>query len=335
MASITRLFPGRFDSQGWTGRPPGRYLWGMDKKRPSNTASDIALDGFWGRLPASWQPFILLARLDRPIGWWLLLLPGWWAIPASTSHLSEAVRIMALFWAGAVVMRGAGCVINDLIDRRIDRQIARTAGRPLASGAVSVLAALLLCGGLMMVGLLVLLQLPWQAWVVGLASAPLIILYPLAKRVFGFPQLILGLVFSWAALLGPVAVTSDWPSFPALWLWFGSIFWVVGYDTIYAVQDIADDRLTGVRSSALTLGHALRPAVGLFYLLAWGFLGIGFYGLLDGGVWMAGWAAAGLQLGWQTARLELDNPQRAGQLFRSNRDAGLLLTAGLMAEFFI
>ena len=303
--------------------------------RANDIASDIALDGFWGRLPKSWQPFILLARFDRPIGWWLLLLPGWWAIPASTSQLSEAIRMMALFWAGAVVMRGAGCVINDLMDRRIDRKIARTAARPLASGAVSVRAALIFCGALGLAGLLVLVQLPWQAWVVGLASTPLILLYPLAKRVMGFPQLVLGLVFSWAGLLGPVAVTADWPGFPALWLWFGSIFWVIGYDTIYAVQDMADDRLTGVRSSALTLGRALRPAVGLFYLLGWGFLGIGFYGLLASGVWMAGWAAAGLHLGWQTVRLELDNPQLAGQLFKSNRDAGLLLTAGVLAGFFI
>lgn len=305
----------------------------MDKTE--NSASDISLTGLWARLPASWQPFILLARFDRPVGWWLLLLPGWFSIAALAADLTAALWLMGLFWMGAVVMRGAGCVINDLWDRQIDRQIARTARRPLASRTVSVKAALLFCAGLIGIGLVILVQLPWQSWLVGLAAAPLILIYPLAKRVIGVPQAVLGLVFSWAALLGPVAARASWPEFPALWLWIGSVFWVIGYDTIYAVQDMADDRLTGVRSSALTFGKWLRAGVGLCYLLALAGWAAGFFGLLGSGVWLIGWLAAGLHLFWQVIRLDPDNPQLAGDLFRSNRNTGLVITAAVLARFLV
>ena len=291
--------------------------------------SDIQLDGFWALLPVSVHPYITLARLDRPIGWWLLVLPGWWVFAGFSPSWQTAVWYMGLFTIGAVVMRAAGCVINDLWDRDIDAQIERTRTRPLASGQLSVSAAFIflicLCG----LGLLVLIQLPVISWGVGLAALPLVILYPLAKRFTDWPQIVLGLTFSWAI---PVAVAVLWQGWPPAGLWLiyaGCVCWVVGYDTIYAVQDMPDDRLTGVRSSALALGKYIRWGVSLFYLAAILFWTAGFWGLLGPGVWLGGLGLMSCHLIWQITKLRRDDPASALQLFKSNRDAGLILSAGL------
>ena len=216
--------------------------------------TDISLPDWWRRLPAATYPYLLIARLDRPIGWWLLLLPGWWVIPLAAADPAAMVRLMALFLIGAVTMRAAGCVVNDLWDRRLDRQVERTAARPLAAGTVSVMQALVFLALLCLVGLAILLQLPVMAVIAGIAALPLVVLYPLAKRVTWWPQAVLGLTFSWGVPLGWAAASAAIPPAELLFVYAGSVAWVFGYDSIYAVQDMTDDHKVGVKSSALGLG---------------------------------------------------------------------------------
>jgi len=281
-------------------------------------------------MPPASHPYLLLARLDRPIGWWLLLLPGWWVIPAASDGIGPMAGMMALFLVGAVSMRAAGCVVNDLWDRRLDRQVERTAARPLAAGTVSILQAMLFLAGLCAVGLAVLLQLPVTAVLAGIAALPLVVLYPLAKRVTWWPQAVLGLTFSWGVPLGWTATTGAMPPAALLLVYAGSVAWVFGYDTIYAVQDMEDDRAVGVRSSALGLGRHLRAGVGIAYGLAAAGLTAGFLALLGTGIWMAGLALMAVHLAWQVRQLDADDPAKALRLFKANRDAGLCLVAGLV-----
>lgn len=278
------------------------------------------------RLPVLPRHLALLARFDRPIGWWLLYWPGLWAIALS----GEAMRRwdMALwFLVGSIAMRGAGCVYNDIVDRDLDARVARTATRPLASGAVGVKTAwlwlLALCG----IGLVVLLQLRWQAQLVALGSLGLVAAYPFMKRVTGFPQAWLGLVFSWAAPVAWVEMTGSMDA-TGLLLYAGCILWVVGYDSLYALQDREDDALAGIGSSALTLGRWVRPAVGLFYagaLLLWA-----------GALWSrfgqplaaVALVPAAVHLLWQVVTLKADDPLDPLIKFRSNRAMGALVAAG-------
>ena len=301
------------------------------KPEPDTTGhSDIHLAGLWAKLPVSVHPYITLARLDRPIGWWLLVLPGWWIFAAFSPSISDAVWHMALFTIGAVVMRGAGCIINDLWDRHIDARIERTRTRPLASGQISVFAALCFLGGLSCLGLMVLIQLPVVSWAVGLAALPLVVLYPLAKRITDWPQIVLGLTFSWAIPVAGAVLWQGWPP-AALWLIYaGSVCWVVGYDTVYAVQDMQDDRKTGVRSSALALGRHIKSGVSLFYLMAVLLWTAGLFSLMAPGAWLAGMGLVGGHFIWQLKSLDVTEPASALRIFKSNRDAGLLLTAGLL-----
>jgi len=303
-----------------------------DKHR---AASDIHYDGLLSFLPSWLHPYLILARFDRPIGWWLLLLPGWWVLAALSPDPLTALWLMGLFLVGAVVMRAAGCVVNDLWDRDIDRKTARTNSRPLASGQISQTKALLFLVLLCLCGLLILSQLPARSWLTGLSAAPLIILYPLAKRVFGWPQFVLGLTFSWAVPTAAVTVLSGPVPSGLYFLYAGTVFWVVGYDTIYAVQDMADDRLTGVKSSALSLGRWLGHGVGCFYLLAVLLWAAGFYALFGIDLWLTGVAGAGLHFCWQIYRLDAGNPALALRLFQSNRDAGLIVTAACFAQAVI
>ena len=284
-------------------------------------------------MPPASHPYLMLARFDRPIGWWLLLLPGWWVIAAASDDLGAMLRMMGLFLIGAVTMRAAGCVVNDLWDRRLDQRVERTAARPLASGAVSILQAMVFLAGLCLVGLAVLLQLPIAAIVTGIAALPLVVLYPLAKRVTWWPQGVLGLTFSWGVPLGWTAATGALPApdlLPALFLVYaGSVAWVFGYDTIYAVQDMEDDRIVGVRSSALGLGRHLHSGVAAAYGGAVAGLAGGFFMLLGSGIWIAGLAVMAVHLAWQVRSLNAHDPATALRLFKSNRDAGLCLVAGL------
>ena len=296
------------------------------------THSDIDHQGWWRHLPPALHPYVLLARFDRPIGWWLLLLPGWWVIPPASADTGSMLWLMGLFLVGAVSMRAAGCVVNDLWDRRLDRKIARTATRPLAAGTISVLQAFAFLAILCALGLAVLLQLPLAAILAGIAALPLVILYPLAKRVTWWPQAVLGLTFSWGVPLGWTAASAAMPPVELVFVYAGSVAWVFGYDTIYAVQDMADDRTVGVKSSALGLGRHLRHGVLVAYLLAVILLGTGFLLILGPGIWLAGLAAMACHLIWQAGKINRRNPALALRLFKSNRDAGLALTAGVLLQ---
>jgi 4-hydroxybenzoate polyprenyltransferase len=308
--------------------------WGL-RAGPSGTdPSDISSTDWVERwLPASTRPYARLARLDRPIGTWLLLFPGWWGI-AIASRTWPSPALLALFALGAVAMRGAGCTLNDIADRDFDRRVARTRLRPLPSGAVSVKQAAAFLLLQLAVGAAVLFSLNRISILLGIAVLGLIGSYPFMKRVTHWPQVFLGLNFNWGALVGWSAVTGALAR-PALLLYLGGVFWTVGYDTIYAHQDKEDDALIGVKSSALALGAHTRPWLFCFYaaaVLLWGMAGWS-AGL---GPWFwIGLAAATLHLGWQAARVDIDRPADCLATFRSNRAVGWLMLAGIVAGHVI
>jgi 4-hydroxybenzoate polyprenyltransferase len=269
------------------------------------------------------RPYILLARLDRPIGWWLLFWPCAWGVALAGAAFSRFDLIL-WFLLGAIAMRGAGCVYNDIVDRELDAQVERTRGRPLASGAVTVKAAwawlLILCG----VGLVVLLQLPMFAALVALASLALVAAYPFMKRITWWPQAWLGLVFSWGALVGWAAIAGD-IAVPALLLYAGGIAWVIGYDTVYALQDREDDALIGVRSSALRLGSHVRTGVTIFYFVALALWSAAIWWVRPEPLAFVALMPAAMQLAWQVLTLDDADGDDALAKFRSNRFAGLLV----------
>ena len=291
--------------------------------------TDIRAEGWVARLPASARPYALLARLDRPIGSWLLFLPGLWAFAAAAPGWVEGIRLAVLFGIGAVAMRGAGCVVNDLWDRDIDRKVERTAGRPLASGAVTPRQALAWLAVLCLVGLVVLLQLNGLAILLGVLSLVPIALYPLAKRVTGWPQAMLGFVFSWAAPTGWAAATGALPP-AAFALWLAAFFWILGYDTIYAHQDREDDAIVGIGSSALTLGDRTRPFLVVCYGLVLALLVA--TGLLAGLRWpfLLAMALPAVLLARQVLTLRLDDPGHCLMLFKSNREVGLAIALAFL-----
>jgi 4-hydroxybenzoate polyprenyltransferase len=284
--------------------------------------------------PPRLRPFFRLARLDRPIGSWLLLLPCWWAAGLAAIATGKAwpdLWHMALFAIGAVAMRGAGCTFNDIIDRDLDRQVARTRQRPLPAGEVTVRQAAVWLVFLSLIGLAVLLRFNWFTVALGAASLLVVAVYPFMKRVTGLPQVVLGLAFSWGALVGWSAVFGSLALAPLL-LYGAAVLWTIGYDTIYALQDIEDDAVVGIRSSARTFGGHARLAIGLCYLGAVLLTGTAIM-LAGGGLpALAGLVLFAAHLGWQVARLSSVTPRLALSLFRSNRDAGLVLAAALCAD---
>ena len=293
--------------------------------------SDIRA-GDWAErhAPAALLPYIRLARLDRPIGTWLLLFPGWWSVAMASPGRAPDWLLLALFAIGAVAMRGAGCTLNDLLDRDLDAQVVRTRTRPLPSGQVTPVQALFFMALQLGDGAAILLSFNRVAIFLGLAVLLLIATYPLMKRVTYWPQFFLGLNFNWGALLGWAAVRGDL-AVPALWLYAGGIAWTLGYDTIYAHQDKEDDARIGIKSSALKLGAASRPWILAFYGIAaalW--LGAGW---VAGLAWPfeAGLALATAQMIWQAARVDLDSPEDCLARFRSNRWVGWLLLLGIIA----
>jgi len=283
-------------------------------------------------LPRWAEPYARLARWDRPIGTWLLLFPGWWGI-ALASPRWPGPLLLPLFAIGAVAMRGAGCTLNDIADRDYDGSVARTRLRPIPSGRVSVPQAIAFMAAQLAVGAAVLFSLKPLCWWLGLAVLALIGTYPFMKRITYWPQFFLGLNFNWGALLGWAAVTGSL-AWPPILLYLGGIFWTLGYDTIYAHQDKEDDARIGVKSSALALGARTRPFLFAFYAAAlalWAAAGIG----VDLGVlFWAGLAGAGLQLYWQAAYVNIDDPADCLAKFRSNRIAGWLLLIGIVAGHF-
>ncbi|MBV9378580.1 MAG: 4-hydroxybenzoate octaprenyltransferase [Alphaproteobacteria bacterium] len=306
---------------------------GEELRAPRSDPSDIHLSDWIERhLPVWCWPYARLARLDRPIGTWLLLFPGWWGIALASPHWPDPGLLM-LFALGAVAMRGAGCTLNDIADREYDAQVARTRLRPLPSGAVSVRQAIIFLALQLTIGAAVLFSLNRVTILLGCAVLVLIATYPFMKRLTYWPQIFLGLNFNWGALIGWTAVTGA-VAWPSLLLYAGGIFWTLGYDTIYAHQDKEDDIRIGVKSSAIALGAHTRPCLFVFYaaaLLFWAAAGGG-AGL--GMIFWVGLAAAAGQLAWQAAKVTTEDPADCLRKFRSNRAAGWLVLAGIVAGHF-
>jgi 4-hydroxybenzoate polyprenyltransferase len=280
------------------------------------------------------KPYLRLTRLDRPIGWWLLLLPCWWsAALAAVANGAWGPNPwhVVLFLVGAIVMRGAGCTWNDWVDRDIDAQVERTRSRPIPSGQISPRAALLFLVAQALVGLLVLVQFNGFAVGVGIASLAIVAIYPFMKRVTYWPQIFLGLAFSWGALIGWAAACGrlEWP---AILLYAGSIAWVIHYDTIYAHQDREDDALVGLKSTALLFGDRTKPALALFSAAAVLLIALAGFVANAGLVFALGLVVFAAHLAWQIARIDLSDPDSCLRMFRSNRDAGLILFAALVLD---
>ena len=294
--------------------------------RPDNWVDHIA--------PAAWRPDLRLGRFDRPIGAWLLLFPCWWGqalAELSLGHPYPNPWYLALFFAGAFLMRGAGCTYNDIVDKEYDARVARTAARPLPSGQVSVAKAQIFLVLLLIAGFLILLQFNLFTIVLGVSSLILVAIYPFMKRLTDWPQIVLGLAFKWGALLGWSAIAGSL-ALPSVALYAGCVLWTIGYDTIYAHQDKEDDQRVGLRSTALRLGAATPQWL------------VGFYGgaiVLWGGAaaaagarfaFFSALAVAALQLAWQAATLKVDDPANCLARFKSNQLVGWLLLGGLVAD---
>ncbi len=303
-----------------------------DANRRSVTAtSDIVPDserrGFIGGLPPRLRPFASLMRIDRPIGTWLLYWPCAWSV--ALAGVGGRWDLFLWFCLGAFAMRSAGCVYNDIIDRDLDAQVERTRFRPLASRRVSVRSAWFLIALLGLCGLAVLLQLKWVAALIALASLAPVAAYPFMKRITWWPQAWLGIVFSWGALVGWPAVRGSL-ELPAFLLWLGSIAWVIGYDTLYAIQDKEDDALVGVKSSARRLGDKAPLGIAIFYaiaLLLWGFA---IWTVRSDWIALLTLAPAALHLANQALRADPCDGELALRLFRSNRTLGLILFVAML-----
>ena len=303
--------------------------------------------------PEGLKPWLKLGRFDRPIGIWLLLLPGWQGIALAHARFSQTPGLYALwlfvgFAIGACLMRAAGCAFNDIVDRDIDAQVARTANRPIPSGRISVKKAWAFVIGCSLVSLLILLTLPFAAILLGVGSLALVAAYPFMKRITWWPQAWLGLTFNWGALMGyaaafgvtlaaflaqasarlNVGLSPAWNAselLPPLLLWLGGVFWTLGYDTIYALQDIEDDAMVGVKSSARRLADNVPRGVAVFYAMSWGLALASGYAAGLGALFYAVLVAYGLHLAWQVRTLRLDDSPLALRLFKSNREAGFVL----------
>lgn len=288
----------------------------------------------WRYAPSGVRPYIQLARLDRPVGWWLLLLPCWEssALASAALHRGPNFWHLTLFFVGAVVMRGAGSTYNDYVDREIDAKVARTRGRPLASGRVSPRAALWFIVAQCLVGLAVLLSFNGYTIALGFLSPLIVLVYPFAKRFTSWPQAILGFAFAYGAMLGWTAQTGALDP-PAILLYASCILWTIGFDTIYALQDVRDDAIAGVRSTARLFGARVKQAVGGLYAGSFLFAALAAYAIGGGAFSWLGVVAYGAHLAWQTF-LTAENapPGTALMLFRSNRDAGLLLFSGFFLQ---
>jgi 4-hydroxybenzoate polyprenyltransferase len=302
----------------------------------SETAGRVAdSTGNWvdSFAPQIFRPYLRLARLDRPIGSWLLLMPCWWSLGLAgmAAGTAPSIRNIVLFFIGAFAMRGAGCTWNDLVDRDLDAKVERTRSRPIPSAQVSVAQAAVFLIVQALVGLAVLLQFNSFTVLMGFASLGVVAIYPFMKRITYWPQIVLGLAFSWGALIGWPAVFAqlDWAP---LILYAGSICWVIGYDTIYAHQDREDDALIGIKSTAILFRERTKPMLAVFYSAAVGLIGLAGT-LAGGGVYFAiGLAAFAAHLAWQIFSLDINDPSHCLKLFKANRDAGLILFLAMIVE---
>jgi len=289
---------------------------------PAAKPTPDAQSGWIDRLPAAVQPYARLARMDRPAGSWLLFWPCAWGVALADGLVANGVLLL-WFGLGSLIMRAAGCVWNDIIDRDLDAQVERTRARPVASGAISVRRALVFAVALSLLGLLVVLQLRPLAQAVAIASLLLVAGYPFMKRITWWPQAWLGLTFNWGALVGYAAITE--PDAAMALLYAGGVAWTLGYDTIYALQDIEDDALAGIKSSARALGPRARTGVAGFYAAALACWTSAIWWVRPDPLVMLALLPLAGQLIWQVVRLSDTSPATALRLFRSNRNAGLLL----------
>lgn len=306
----------------------------VSQGKAGNVADAVPTNWVDRYAPAWLLPYLRLARADRPVGFWLLALPCFWSVALAGRSIEASYPdpwLLFLFAVGAIAMRGAGCTYNDIVDRDIDAQVARTQSRPLPSGQVSVTAAVVFMLALCFIGLAVLLSLNTFSIWLGLGVIPIVALYPFMKRISHWPQAVLGLAFNWGALMGWAAVLGELAAAPIL-LYAGAIGWTIGYDTIYAHQDREDDALIGMKSTALRFGSSTKTWLSLFYGFAWSAMVLA--GLLSGAglAFLIGMGIAGAQLGWQVATLDIDNADNCLRRFRSNRDFGLLIFVAVVID---
>ncbi|MBL94824.1 MAG: 4-hydroxybenzoate octaprenyltransferase [Alphaproteobacteria bacterium MarineAlpha3_Bin5] len=291
---------------------------------PSDIKSNSLIEKF---LPNSFLPYSRLGRFDRPIGIWLLLIPCLWSASFASRGFPDGTLLL-LFLLGAIVMRGAGCTINDIVDRKFDQMVARTASRPIPSGLVSLRGALAFLSIQLIVGLIVLVQFDRDTILIGLLSIPLIVLYPFSKQFTDWPQLFLGLVFNWGVLLGWSAVRQE-ISWAAILLYCGAVFWTLGYDTIYGHQDRNDDKLIGLRSLALKFEAKTKPWLCLFFLVATLFFAMAGWLVDCGWPFYASLLVGGAHFFWQVKTLDINDPANCLQRFKSNRDYGVIIFFGI------
>ncbi len=294
--------------------------------------SDMPKNGWWDYLPIKTHKWIRLARLDRPIGTWLLLFPCLWTLPLSNLDFSKVINLFLLFTIGAFLMRSSGCIINDIWDKNIDKNISRTKDRPLASGEISTFKAFLFLAILLSLALLCLLNLNKQTWIIASASLPLIAIYPLAKRFTRWPQVFLGFVFSWGVPTAWVS-TGESINLGIIFIYVGTVFWVIGYDTIYGFQDRSEDKYFGVKNSSISAENYLSYFIKINYLMSILFFVFGGFFLKLHLGWFIGVTITLIHLYFQTTKINKLNRDLSLKIFHSNKIAGLFLVIGSLSKF--
>ena len=301
---------------------------------PKQNNSDMLDNGWWNILPQNLIKWIRLGRFDRPVGFWLLVLPGWWVLPLTNLNLKNCLTLMFIFLLGAIVMRAAGCTINDMWDKDIDKKISRTKTRPLASGEISNLQASYFLIMMLLIGFICLYQLNIKTWFVAISAIPLVILYPLAKRFTKWPQIILGLTFSWAVPTAWSSANEEW-NLGILIMYLATVLWIIGYDTIYGCQDKNEDEIFGVKNSAVSAKNFLTLFVGCAYSLMFILLIISGYLLKNSIFWYIGVSICGLHLVRQVIKLKNIEQNNPLQIFKSNVYLGLILTLSSLGNHMI
>jgi 4-hydroxybenzoate polyprenyltransferase len=299
---------------------------------PKLNNSDILKDGWWSVFPKSFIKWIRLGRFDRPIGFWLLLLPGWWVLPLTSLNFLNCIKLMFIFLIGSIVMRAAGCTINDMWDKDIDKNISRTKNRPIANGEISNLQALYFLIIMLLIGFLCLYQLNFNTWFVAISAIPLIIIYPLAKRFTKWPQIVLGLTFSWAVPTAWSSANEEW-NLGILMMYFATVFWVIGYDTIYGCQDKNEDEVLGVKNSAVSAKNFLNIFVGGSYAITFLLLILSGYLLNTNNIWYVGVVLCGLHFTNQVVKLKKLENNNPLKIFKSNAVPGLILTISALSNY--
>ena len=301
---------------------------------PKQNNSDMLDNGWWNILPQNLIKWIRLGRFDRPVGFWLLVLPGWWVLPLTNLNLKNCITLMFIFLLGAIVMRAAGCTINDMWDKDIDKKISRTKTRPLASGEISNLQASYFLIMMLLIGFICLYQLNIKTWFVAISAIPLVILYPLAKRFTKWPQIILGLTFSWAVPTAWSSANEEW-NLGILIMYLATVLWIIGYDTIYGCQDKNEDEIFGIKNSAVSAKNFLTLFVGSAYSLMFILLIISGYLLKNSIFWYIGVSICGLHLVRQVIKLKNIEQNNPLQIFKSNVLLGLILTLSSLGNHIV